>query len=108
MIGKHFCVCKNVVWSLSESESKIQDGMVILNVGMRKGAELKIVILILNCIGSVCLMVYDKRFGLSPRVRVGRVERGILLGRMIWSYSSANIRLLHFGMWLCLLTLILL
>ena len=53
-------------------------------------------------------MVYDKRFGLSPRVRVGRVERGILLGRMIWSQSSANIRLLHFGMWLCLLTLIVL
>ena len=53
-------------------------------------------------------MVYDKIFGLSPRVHVGRVERGILLGRMIWSYSSANIRLLHFGMWLCLLTLIVL
>ena len=48
--GKYFYVCKKVVGSVSGSVSEIQDGMVILNVGMMKGVE----IVILIGIWSVC------------------------------------------------------
>ena len=55
-----------MVWGVSESVNEIQDGMVIVNVGMRKGVELRSVSWILSEIGSIGLTIGGMIFGRVP------------------------------------------